>query len=104
MNRPLSRLERSGAAVRDYWPVGIPPMPAPQAGLVVAPSTSITRAISDVATIAQEHGLVVSFSHSGRWDTSADTDAFQSFVLPKKVSRLKVITHQRGKGTFLPYD
>jgi hypothetical protein len=104
MNRPLSRLERSDAAVCDYWPVGIPPMPAPQAGLVVPPSTSITRAISDVATIAREHGLVVSVSVSGGREIPADTDAIQSFVLPKKVSRLKVITHQRGKGTFLPYD
>jgi hypothetical protein len=88
----------------NHAPIGIPPMPAPQAGLVISPSSSITRAISDVATIAQEHGLIVSFSFSGRLNVSTDMDALQSFVLPRRVSRLKVVTHQRGKGAFLPHD
>jgi hypothetical protein len=104
MNRPLSLLERSGTAVCDYWPAGIPPMAAPQAGVVVSASISVTRAISDSAVIAREHGLPVSFSFSWGQNAPADMDAAQSFLLPKKISRLKVITRQRGKGTFLPYD
>jgi hypothetical protein len=107
MNRPLRHLERSGVAVCDYWLGGMDhPMPKAQRARLVGPpsSTSITRAVSDVATIARRRGLDVSFTPPERQNVLADTDAAESFLLPKRSARLKVITHQRGKGTFLPYD
>ena len=106
MNQPLKHpLERSGAAIHEYWPGTIPPAPPKQVRVVVSPSASITRAPYDydaaiIDIIVKDYYLLA----TSRLHEVANNEAMRSLVPPKKVSRLQVITHQRGKGAFLPYD
>lgn len=103
MNRPLRNWDLgSSTAVSGHW-LGDPPPPVPARPLAPMrlPDASLTRASQDMAAMAFEGGILI-VDHS-RTHTSFDEAAF-SFVPPKSEKRLRVVTHNLGRGVVIVDD